>query len=313
MLFHEIYGSYYNVIAAVLEEAVKGRAGRKKISEIVEEKAFSESGIRIVDALTDGSWPLLKKDGTTCIRQVPTMPLTELEKAWMNAVLQDSRVRLFLPDDPEGALPFPETEPLFQPDFFIYFDRYADGDPFTDPGYRERFRLILLALKEKRFLRIAYTGKNGRHERDYIPDKLEYSPKDDKFRLIAHRENGVIYTVNLARAERVQIGEPVPEDLLAAPEQHKKTVVFELVNERNALERAMIHFSDLEKETEKLDRSLYRVTLHYRGEDETEVLIRILSFGPKIRVTAPEEFVCLVRERLTKQKKYPVPGDKKEE
>lgn len=313
MLFHEIYGSYYNVIAAVLEEAVKNRADRKKINEIVEEKAFSESGIRIVDALADGSWPFLKKDGTTRIRQVPTMPLTEIEKAWMNAVLQDPRVRLFLPDDAEGALPFPETAPLFAPDFFIPFDRYEDGDPFTEPAYRERFRLILLGLKEKRYLRIAYTGKNGRHERDYIPDKLEYSPKDDKFRLVAHRENGVLYVINLARAERVQIGAQVPEEFHTAPEPRKKTVVFELVNERNALERAMIHFSDLEKETEKLDRSLYRVTLHYRGDDETEVLIRILSFGPKIRVTAPDEFIGLIRERLARQKDFPLPGEKREE
>ena len=89
----------------------------------------------------------------------------------------------------------------------------------------------------------------------------------------------------------------------ASLQNEKKLVVLELIDERNALERAMIHFSDLEKETEKLDQDHYRIRLYYRNTDETEILIRVLSFGPKIRVTAPEEFIGLVRDRLEKQKR----------
>ena len=44
------------------------------------------------------------------------------------------------------------------------------------------------------------------------------------------------------------------------------------------------------------------MTLHYYREDETEVLIRIISFGPMIRVVAPESFIEQIRERLDKQK-----------
>ena len=76
-----------------------------------------------------------------------------------------------------------------------------------------------------------------------------------------------------------------------------------LTDERNALERAMIHFSDLEKETVRLDDVHYRVKLCYRKEDETEILIRILSFGPKLYVSGPEEFRNLIRDRLEKQRK----------
>ena len=288
MIFHEIYGSYFNVLAAVLSEAVQnGTIDRKAIGRIVEEKAFSESGVPISDALLDRTWPFLRKDGSTPIRNVPSMPLTKLQKSWINAVLQDPRVRLFLQDTDDGVLPFPDVEPLFEPDFFVWFDRYADGDPFTDAAYRERFRLILLGIREKRYLKIRFIGKSGPHNRLYIPEKLEYSPKDDKFRLIAHRENGSDFIINLGRIQEVQLGEKVPEELLQGKEPVRKTVCLELVNERNALERAMIHFSDLQKETTRLDKFRYRIILHYREEDETEILIRILSFGPKIRVTAP--------------------------
>lgn len=43
------------------------------------------------------------------------------------------------------------------------------------------------------------------------------------------------------------------------------------------------------------------MTVWYDKDDETELLIRILSFGPMIRVIEPESFVELVRERIAKQ------------
>ena len=77
-----------------------------------------------------------------------------------------------------------------------------------------------------------------------------------------------------------------------------------LRDERNALERAMLQFSHLEKETVKLSEDRYEVTLWYDRDDETELLIRVLSFGPMIRVTEPASFIELIRERLDMQKKY---------
>ena len=304
MIFHEIYGSYYNVVAAVLSEAVRnGRVDRKRIRDIAAEKGFSESGIRILDALSDGAWPFLLEDGSTPLKKVPSMPLTDLQKGWLNAVVLDPRVRLFLPESDAKAPLFPDVRPLYDPEFFAFFDRYEDGDPYEDPAYRERFRLILLGLQEKRYLRIRFVGKSGPHDGLYIPDKLEYSPKDDKFRLLARRESGLSYIINLGRIESVQIGDRVSEEFDQTKEPVRKTVLLELVNERNALERAMIHFSDLQKETVRLDQTRYQITLHYREEDETEILIRILSFGPKLQVKAPEAFIFLIRERLEKQKR----------
>ena len=75
----------------------------------------------------------------------------------------------------------------------------------------------------------------------------------------------------------------------------------ELYDSRNALERAMLHFSDLEKETERLDDKHYRITLNYKQGDETEILIRILSFGPVLKVIEPETMVRQIRERLERQ------------
>ena len=78
-------------------------------------------------------------------------------------------------------------------------------------------------------------------------------------------------------------------------------VTFSLRDERNALERVSLHFSDLRKETLRLDQSSYRITLYYDKQDEREMLIRLLSFGPAVKVEEPVEMVEMIRERLRKQ------------
>ena len=299
MLFNEVYGSYYNVVAGILEEAVRGELSKERIRKIIEEKAFLESGISIPKALEEARWPLIRKDYTTPVSHVPAMPLTMLQKQWMKAICQDPRIRLFEPplNELDGV------EPLFEPGFIVWFDRYADGDPYEDSSYQEHFRLVLLALKENRGLRIKFRGKRTRHDQIYIPEKLEYSSKDDKFRLIADSSRGKTYIIRLASILEVSLTRKVTgRKKGSGPE--KETVLLELEDERNALERAMIHFSDLEKETVKLDNTHYRITLRYRKEDETEILIRVLSFGPKVKVLSPDSFISLIRKRLGMQMRF---------
>ena len=66
----------------------------------------------------------------------------------------------------------------------------------------------------------------------------------------------------------------------------------------------MLHFSHYEKETEYLkDKNLYRVSVLYDEADEKDAVIRVLSFGPYVKVVEPEYFVGLIRDRLQKQEK----------
>ena len=46
-MFHEIYGSYYNVLAEILKEAVRTPVTDRRIREIIAEKGFGESGLSI--------------------------------------------------------------------------------------------------------------------------------------------------------------------------------------------------------------------------------------------------------------------------
>ena len=297
MIFSEIYGSYFKAVSAILAKAVDGTLTEREITRTVLENAFGESLVTIPAKLSDGSWPLLTADYGTPLRHAPHAPLTTLEKQWLKALLLDPRIRLFDPSE-EGL---EDVEPLFTPDQFVYFDRYADGDPFDDPRYIEHFRLIIRAMHEKRKLRVRFHGHRGtRQSYICIPYKLEYSSKDDKFRLITGFRNTPL-TVNLSRIDSVHILEPWDESEYLQPREREKTLVMELYDSRNSLERAMLHFSDLEKETERIDEKHYRITLNYKQGDETEILIRILSFGPVLKVIEPETMVKQIRERLERQ------------
>ena len=300
MLFSEIYGCYFNTAAAVLREASDGTLTEKRLTELVRDTAFGESGITLPELLKSPAWGLLTPALKTPLRHAPTMPLTLLQKRWLKALLQDPRIRLFSPSE-EGL---EDVEPLYGPETFVYFDRYTDGDPFDDPNYIKHFRTILTAMRENRRVWIRF--ESSRHRRNTwacIPYRLEYSAKDDKFRLITAFPGGRRpISVNVARITQCRLGSPwEPEEYGLLPFR-EETLVLRLTDERNALERAMLHFSHLEKETERLDETHYRITLRYRREDETELLIRVLSFGPVMEVEAPERLWELIRKRIEKQK-----------
>ena len=298
MLFHEIYGSYYDATAAILRQAVAGTLTDQALTALVQEQAFSESLLSIPQGLKGERWQLLHRDLTTPIREAPTMPLTTLQKRWLKALLLDSRIQLFTPD----MSGLEDVKPLFTPDMFVYFDRYGDGDDYADAGYISRFQTILHALRDKRDLFLRFeSGRGTLVEIIVTPRYLEYSEKDDRFRLVASgfRRDWII---NLSR---VTDCEPALRQMPASPHpQRPSRLTFELTDTRNALERVLLHFSHLQKETERLDETHYRVTLYYDKRDETELVIRVLSFGPMIRVTEPEHFVALLRQRIGRQMQF---------
>ena len=133
------------------------------------------------------------------------------------------------------------------------------------------------------------------------PYQLEYSLKDDKFRLVGAAGRYRL-TVNVARIISCRYAEKYDpkENVLAPPV--KKELEMILTDERNAMERCMLHFSDFEKMTEKMDDVHYHFLIRYDSEDETEILIRVLSFGPRLQVVSPDSFKEKIKERLLRQR-----------
>ena len=138
-------------------------------------------------------------------------------------------------------------------------------------------------------------------ETDFSPKLIEYSEKDDKFRVTGY---GGRYgnTMNIARilsCERTGN----TNDTSEFKRKKTRTLEFDLTDERKALERVMLHFAHFEKQAVRTGDKTYHVTLKYDRDDETEMVIHILSFGPMIKVIAPDRFIDLIKQRLIRQKR----------
>ena len=301
MIFSELYSAYYNAVARIIKTAIDHPLKKNELRDIIEQNAFGESVLTIEPSLSQERWQLLKSDGTTIICNKPDMPLTTIQKRWLKAIFMDPRIRLFTDDLPD----FNDVEPLFSPEDYTVFDKYADGDDYEDENYRCSFRLIVEAIKAHSAIRIYMENRSGRIvKKVIIPEYLEYSEKDDKFRLIA-KGKPYAWTINLGRIRSCELLTQdceIDEGQMEQPVTENRSVVFELIDQRNALERVLLHFAHFEKEAEKIGEDRYKVKICYDQSDETEMVIRILSFGPMIKVTEPEDFVNLIKERLMKQR-----------
>lgn len=198
------------MVAAVLRAAP---LDRRQIEALVSQRGYGESTLQLIPKLLDeGAWPLLTaRDGRydSRLRTSPTLPLTLLEASWLKALLADARIRLFLSDDSFQHLSkeLADVEPLYRQEDFLCFDRYLDGDPYADEDYRRRF-----PGHSRRHAGAGgvvdrvYAAEGPPNNGQYIPLQLEYSAKDDKFRVFAarcgHGRLRGYFSLNLNRTRR---------------------------------------------------------------------------------------------------------------
>ena len=82
---------------------------------------------------------------------------------------------------------------------------------------------------------------------------------------------------------------------------YKEPLRLKIVNKRNALERAMLHFANYEKNTSRIDEDTYECLIYYNQNMETELLIEVMSFGPMLTVLGSDRFLALLKARLQRQ------------
>lgn len=298
MIFSELYSAYYNAIASIMTKIMDGEQSEKELQKVVAEKAFGESVLTIIPSLKNGKWQLLHDDMTTPLEHSPSMPMTTLQRQWLKAISLDPRIKLFGVEIPG----LEDVEPLFTADDYHIYDKYSDGDPFEDEEYINKFRVILEAIRQGTQIKFEMVNRFGKPM--FVrchPLRLEYSEKDDKFRVVTAGWRAVS-TVNIAKMKSCV--HYTGEKTLEGDEREVlyDTITLKVLDERNALERVMLHFAHFEKQAEKLDKKHYIVKIKYATADETEMVIRILSFGPLVEVLGSEHFRNLVIEKLKKQK-----------
>ena len=154
----------------------------------------------------------------------------------------------------------------------------------------------------------------------YLPLALEYSRKNDKFRLCCRGVRGDRLSgsgiINLGRIGQVtgtgrRFEGEVPLTEYFRLRRSRTPVTVRVTTERNAVERFLMEFASYEKHTERdAETGTLTVQLYYDKQDETELLIQLLSFGPVLEILGPPDFRAQAAARVLRQ--YALLGLQKE-
>ena len=80
----------------------------------------------------------------------------------------------------------------------------------------------------------------------------------------------MLYVINIARIIECRLADNI--EYSDNYKRKRSSLTLELYDERNALERCMLHFANFEKTTEEIGEKTYKVKLTYNKDDETEVV-----------------------------------------
>ncbi len=268
MIFHEIYNVYYTAIRKILTKAAKKPASID-IQKIFRGTTYPCPSI-IEEIWSDGSW-FLSEDGKYNLKYPPTTPLTLLEKRWLKSLEDDPRLKLFDEDLWQKHLkePLKDVSPLFTKEDYRVYDRHSEGDPYDEKKYIEIFRTFLKGIHEQTPIVFLMHKENQKKQfsEQFIPKSLEYSMKDDRFRIEADGHRYPYF--NLSNIEKIEsektgkiegfkdrkmIDDPTLELKLEVQKDGKDT-----------LERILLHFAHHERvETKTEDDKTYSLCFKYK-------------------------------------------------
>lgn len=246
---------------------------------------------------------------------VPIRP-TLVELQWLQALQDDPAAASLLKPTVLAKLKqqFPVTSN--QPAYYFWRKFMTDNyqEPFADENFTNNLRTILDALIQKK--KIQYVNKlaNGKKYAGIVaPFKLEYSPRNNRFRLIIwHPENKRLIKINVANLATVKLLEEKvtseefqsAKNFIKAKRADTTPLVLQIQEKNNAVERCFHLFSSYDIESHLESPGLYVLKVFYYDFDEAEIIDDLLSLGSAITVLEPlhirEKIITTIQEALAK-------------
>ena len=112
------------------------------------------------------------------------------------------------------------------------------------------------------------------------------------------------YPINLENIKSIEITEEKPkkaED--STVYETLKVEIFDDTSRKYHFNRAIRIFSNFKKTCKRTEKeNTYELTVDYDKSDESEIVIKILMFGPNMKVLDPKDVSNEVNQRIQKQK-----------
>ncbi|MBR4634373.1 WYL domain-containing protein [bacterium] len=316
--FNRLYSAYYRIALKTVKAINKGDISNQEellsyISsfKILNGKTPAKSK-RYQSDFLEASVDLFKtKNGKlyTPFMNIPDdfmFPLTTIEISFLKAMINNDKCKLILGesynllkselDKPE----YSEIYPYFDKNNYEIFDQYVNGDELflDDQNYINTFKLILTATKDKEPVYFEYIEDDILKTKISIPERIEYSQKEDRFKVILNSKNRPLDIQNIRLCEYTdkQLSPSKTKDILTC------IVAIDIPEDKKYIrDRLFREFSSFERDCEKIDDTGHVLSFKFEKGDYKEVASRLLEFGPYVYCSEPECVHNRIKEKVKQQ------------
>ncbi|EHQ89838.1 WYL domain-containing protein [Desulfosporosinus youngiae] len=330
-LFDEVKNRYFQLVFRIINECVSGKT-KDEILKIIDEGEFEQKVIgknqcTFADLVLntgdkDNNFNLLKQENDLffpCLRDTGKRPLpirfTNLEKAWLKALLSQPGIEMILSDETLAQLQtiLRDIDTPLKKDY-LEMTNIIQLPEISQPDiYQANFRLLLEALIQEKPIRYDNQDRKGNLHKNKlaVPVSLEYSMRDGRFRIsMFSLDDNRPVMANLFTLSNLRIvNEKVPIDretarALLYEKYSQEPIVLEVTDKKGAMERSFMCFSGMERSAKHLGNNKYELQLHYYLFEEENLIRSIISLGPYVKVTSPQRIADEIISRVRKSLEF---------
>ncbi|MBC2725257.1 WYL domain-containing protein [Desulfosporosinus sp.] len=330
-LFDEVKNRYFHLLFIIINECVFGKT-KDEILMIIDEGEFDQKVIGknqhtfadlVLNSGDDNhNFNLLKQENDLffpCIRDTGKNPLpirfTNLEKAWLKALLSQPGIEMILSDETLAQLQtiLRDIDTPIKEDYLEMTNIIQLPEISNPEIYETNFRLLLEALIQDKPIRYDNKDRKGNVHKNKLamPVSLEYSMRDGRFRIsmFSLDDNRPIMANLFTLANLRIVNEKVPIDREAARAllfgiYSQEPIVIEVTDKKGAMERSFMCFSGMERSAKHLGNNKYELQLHYYLFEEENLIRNIISLGPYVKVTSPQRIADEIVSRVKKSLEF---------
>lgn len=252
------------------------------------------------------------------VNEVPVV-LSYYEKAWLYAVLNDEKARLFLDDEIINNLKnilekqnAGKPYPMSNNDIFMNKLNDKPQHHYTDEEIAI-FRQLVDAVEKHKYITItnnAFTGQVYENSK-LIPYKIEYNYKQDTFSVTCLNEAKMeIIRVFFLNIKDIAVNEEIKDyktiqrkiEELLNKKRANTPITIKILNKNNlnAFHRCSYALSHYNKITYKENDSVY-MDIEYYDFQLNDIITAILQMGKFVQVISPEEIVDKIKNIIAKK------------
>ncbi len=326
-LFDEVKNRYFHIIFTVLNECKIGMS-RDDIIKIVDREEFQEKvigkdfqtfeGLLLNEYEENENFNLIKQEDKVYYPNIKvdkksTIPvrLTNIEKSWLKNMLNEEEIQLILSDTTIAKLKsiLQDFDYANTSEIIEVTNKSILPDVDNIEKYKENFRILLRAILDKKEITYSNTDRFGNvySERRAIPIRIEYSLKDGRFRVSMYSLDDKrpimanifsLDNIKIDKEEGIEVHRDTAINLVHEYRYSKEPIVLEVIDEKAAMERCFMSFSEMERYSRCIGEDKYEMKLFYYTFEEEEVIGKILALGPYVKVTSPQRIIEQIIKRI---------------